>query len=248
MWWLLMIFLASIGGMWHSFDSIRIALFSGNLSNFTINEVEQNGIGDERFVQIDKVVWDGSMVYEAKPLPNGEIGQLSEVKTVILPLMSIQEFGLRSQNFKSKIKVLVKYEMPNHTILADLKGENPLEKLVTDKSKISLLKRKNWMPEKTTEFGEEFSVSGLTQVGLNSIDKESKNLIASLNHEISPDLVFIDVGSKPSSLTYGLLIFSISLIGFATSSFFGFAFVRNIFNYLKNGSDTKNDDELISLS
>jgi hypothetical protein len=233
----LIVFFISLIGLVISFDKIRVSLFHSDLATFDIKEVEANGVGNKRYLQINKGVWDGSLVYEAETYRNGEIDSFSKVKSVIIPLMSRTEFDSQTENGVSKIRVLVKFNMPDGTTVSNLEGVNPLiSGNIADPKKV-------WKPEQTKEIGEEFSVNGLTLVGINSLDSKSRKLLTSLEHEISPDVIFIEAGSKPGSLTYGLIILGISLVGFIGSPIIAYG------NYLAIKDNVPmDDDEPISLN
>lgn len=225
MWIFIIIILASLVGLWNGFDTMRVAYFSSDQATFSIKEVEENGIGGNRFIKVEKAGWDGSYVYEVdkkdvyKSFRDGKetVSPDAKVPRIIIPLLSEENFLSQSDGTVSKLSVLAKYEMPSSFTYKDLE---------------------NWRPENTTGPGEEFSVSGVTLVGLDSIDKDSKNLISTLKYEISPDVIFLNAGSVPKSFQRGLTIFSISGVAFLVSLLYFWLLLLRISNRLKMKSDT----------
>lgn len=234
MWIFIIIFFASLVGLWNGFDTMRVAYFSKDQATFSIKDVEDRGIGGNRFTKVEKAIWDGSYVYEVskkevhKNLRGGgeTVDPDAKVPKVIIPLLSQENFQSQSEGARTKLSVLAKYEMPSSFTYKDLE---------------------NWRPENTAGAGEEFSVSGVTLVGLNSIDKESKNLISTLEYEISPEVVFLNAGSVPGSFQRGLVIFAVSGIAFLASLLYFLLLLRGIGAKLQMKSDV-NTEEITTLN
>ena len=71
---------------------------------------------------------------------------------------------------------------------------------------------------------EEVTIQGVTMVGFDSIDDESKSLIESMNMQLSDSVIFIEEGTEPRSLITNLAMFIPSSLFFA---FFGFGLIKS---------------------
>ncbi|HRH47084.1 MAG TPA: hypothetical protein PKY82_35890, partial [Pyrinomonadaceae bacterium] len=133
------------------------------------------------------------------------------------------ELNSQLENKNSKVKVLVKYYLPNETKLENLD---------------------TWLPDDKVKATDEFSVSGVTLVGFDSIDSESQRLISSLKHEISNDVIFLRAGDKPNPLTFGFIILGISLIGTILPPFASY----KIYIWNKYGRPSESDPTPLNLN
>ncbi|MFC7047785.1 TerB family tellurite resistance protein [Emcibacter nanhaiensis] len=93
--------------------------------------------------------------------------------------------------------------------------------LVKKDAHTNVSRLEQWMIENGAD-EEKVEVQGVTLVGFDSIDDSSRNLIESMDMKISDDVVFLEEGKKPESMTKNLLIFipSALFLLFVIYSFF----------------------------
>lgn len=179
----LIVFVLACMGLWYGGDGLWVNMTSGKLTTFSIETVEEHGIGNNRYINITGGTWGQGYVYEYDQKTNN-------VKYIIFPLESLVTFEAVTDGEDASIHVLVKKKANTHTMRLDDWAEN------------------NGASDVQVE------IQGVTMVGFDSIDEESRKLIESMDMKISENVIFIEEGAEPRSLTKNLLMFVPSLLFF----------------------------------
>lgn len=188
---LALLLFGSFYGFWWGFDSVRVSHYSSELATFTMDDIEKNGIGDKRYIKITDAFWDGSYVYQAKVKKRDrEVKPDTEIEFIEYPLLSTNDAAAMSEGKPVTAKVIVLRNLDN----------------------VKFKDLESWT-EQNVKYGRTTDVEGVTRVGLDSLESESKRILQSLDMKINDDVIFVEAGRKPNSTVYGLGVLLASAIG-----------------------------------
>lgn len=119
------------------------------------------------------------------------------------------------QNTNQLDHVIFALESPETYIALEQGKSAPVHVLVKKKTDVHVDKLEEWVQQNGGS-DEEVEIQGVTLVGFDSIDDESKSLIESMEMQLSDNVIFIDEGTEPRPITTNLAIFfpSLLFIGF----------------------------------
>ena len=115
---MLIVFVLACMGLWYGGDGLWVNMTSGKLTTFSIESVEEHGIGNNRFVNITGGTWGQGYVYEYDQ-------ETKAVDHVVFALESPETYMAINDGEKAVIHVLVKKKANTSTLrLDDWVGEN----------------------------------------------------------------------------------------------------------------------------
>jgi len=97
---LILLILAGMG-LWHGGDGLWVNMTSGKLTTFSVETVEDHGIGNNRFINITGGTWGGGVAYQYDQ-------DNHQVDFVIYPLVSADTYTEIAEGNDSSIQILVK--------------------------------------------------------------------------------------------------------------------------------------------
>lgn len=171
---------------YNGYDGLR---GSSDLVEYSADEIENKGIGDNRYIKIKNGYSIGQFVYNySKDLPQ-------KASSVIFPLISEEKVN-QFVNGKSDItiKILIKRNTArfNSDCLRDTSCVNDIM-------------------EKQVKNG--FSIKGVTQIGLNDVDDETKRLLSESGFNIDNKVVFLEEDAEPQGATKSILMLIGGILG-----------------------------------
>lgn len=163
----ILIFLFSLLAFKVAINEIWISYFSSKLVTYSMGEIEKNSIGFNRYIQINDAVLDGSYIfqYEASRFAD-ESSPNSNVRYILLPLYGEKDIPLLMNNEKPIVSVLLKYHMGGGT------SNNNIDE---------------WVAKNHPPSGKKFSISGVTNMELDSITSEARNKFESFDTKLVPN-------------------------------------------------------------
>ena len=174
-----------------------------NLKKISLEEVEHNGVGSNRFLEINNCYATGGFVYNV----NKKVGQNDKIDFVVFPIINKTEYQkiLNSALDTSKndgknatTYVLVKRNPNNYydtcangdgSCLNDLIGKSLLE-------------------------SNGFTVKGVTISWLEDLTNEQRQMIKSLHINMSDNVIMLQEDTKPKSKMISIVILAFGIIGF----------------------------------
>jgi hypothetical protein len=183
-------FLALIAFFFLAYNGCDGLTGNKDLVEYSIEKIEQSGTAENRYIQINNGYTTGEFVYHTdKNLPNS-------ANSIIFPLISKSNFekGVKGETNLS-IKVLVQRSSKrfNSHCIEDTSCIND----VVDQQ----MKKKG------------YSVKGLTLIGLNDVDSETKKLLGSSGFNIDSNVVFLEEDMEPTSNTKSILMLIGGILG-----------------------------------
>ncbi|MDR2286616.1 MAG: hypothetical protein LBE04_03960 [Prevotellaceae bacterium] len=186
--------------IYYCFDRIK-----GNhrLKTFSLNEIKENGIGDNRYLEVTNCYTLGSFVYHYNPdNPDYTSG-------IIFPAVTEDEYFAclnEGANIELNTVLLIKRSTnkfnPNcmqgeeHTCLDDLCAD--------------------------------FTIRGMVLLGLDDIDDDDKELIQSLNYNISSNVIFLEEDKTPRGILLSVLMLAAGI----------FAAIIALYIFIKHQKET----------
>jgi hypothetical protein len=198
--------------IYYGYDGMR---GDNDLKKLSMDELMKEGIGDSRYLEITGCYSTADIVYKySQKSPN-------QVTDVIFPVLDSTSFfeaifneiesvygdsSTQSSKFKNKTMLLIKRD-PNkfssncisirddHSCLDDLVHEDSITP---------------------------FSVKGTVLLGLDDLDSETKNLISSLNYNISDKVIFLEENSEPKGKVLSFLMILGGILGLVVVGFYFF--------------------------
>lgn len=76
--------------LWEGFDRVGVAMFNNDLQTFAIGDVESNGVGDARYIEVTSAMPEGTMVYTT----DQDTGQVIDV---VFPVSTFEKVILASE-------------------------------------------------------------------------------------------------------------------------------------------------------
>ncbi|GEM_PF-6870720 len=184
--WKLIAIIALAVLAYNGYDGLR---GSTDLMEYSAKDVESSGIGDNRFIKINDGYTTGEFVY------NYSKGSPQKATSVIFPLIS-DEILTQYINGKSDITIKVLIKRSTSRFSSDC---------VRDTSCI------NDILQKQENSG--FSIQGVTQIGLNDVDDETKRLLSQSGFNIDSKVVFLEEDAEPKSSTKSILMLIGGILG-----------------------------------
>jgi hypothetical protein len=151
--------------LWMGYDDLMVYLNHSEVKTFAIEDIEQGGIGDARYIEVGDGSPIGTFVYETR----------DNVPTKLYyPLLSEESIGafLEDESQPLIAKVVVS----------------------TSKFEAACIEQENCADPGAR------TVRGVVQVGLNSIDQETRDLFADSSFALDENVVYIDADSEPQML------------------------------------------------
>lgn len=188
---------------YYGFDGMR---GDHNLLKISLEELETNGIGDSRYLEITDCYTNGSFVYEYNE------DSPDSVKKVIFAVINREAFeaeGMRLLIFGDSIPV-DSAERPTTRLLV----QRSTSKFKADCGAGDGTCTSDLMDQITS--GEElqgFTLRGTTRLGLDDLSEEDRSLIESLNFNIGDPVVFLEEDAEPQSTTTALAMLIGGIIG-----------------------------------
>ena len=87
----LIIILACGVFLWDGFDQVGVTMFNNEIKNFTIEEVENGGVGDARYIEVTDTFPAGIMVYT-------EDQDTGHVSDVVFPVTTLEKVVLATED------------------------------------------------------------------------------------------------------------------------------------------------------
>ncbi|HEY0738089.1 MAG TPA: hypothetical protein VGD69_24445 [Herpetosiphonaceae bacterium] len=150
-------------------DDLTVYFNHSELQSFTIEDIETNGVGDARYIEVADGSPIGAFVYETKN------GVPVKLYYPLLSNTSIESY-LEDDSQPLIAKVVVSTERFESACVEQ---------------------------ETCAEPGLR-TVSGVVQVGLNSIDQETRDLFADSDFALDENVIYMDMDARPS-IFWGLL-------------------------------------------
>lgn len=177
--------MASVVSVYYGFDGV---ITNQDIVEYTADEIEINGISSNRYIEISDGFTTGNYVYEYT--------SSNSANEIIFPLVGEKQITsfLKEEETALQIKIIVKR---NHKKFKS--------NCITDNTCVNDIIDQ--------QFDSGYTVRGVTLVGFDNIDDETKDLLKSSEFNISDDVIFIEEGSKPRESIYSILMLIGGVIG-----------------------------------
>jgi hypothetical protein len=217
--WLWFLFSLCLNFMWKGGDGLIIKATSWEIKNYSLNDIEKDGVGSSRYVAIKNAIRGDSYVYTKR---------LGMIESVLYPIIS-----------QERLSELAKINMENQEKTEDLLSlttSNPNLKIrAVVKMPVSFSEDKieSWANEYLAR--EEGELEGIVLKGWDAFDTDDSKLLIGMRIGLHDDLIIIEKGKEPP-LIYISLIY---LIGGAL--LYIILFIEPYHQHLNRKSERKNE-------
>lgn len=200
-------------GIWAGLDGLVINFTSNSLQEFTIEDVEKNGVGGNRYVNITGGFRGDMYVYKER---------LGQVESILYPVLSYEMINKIAE--KMSLEKESKGSLLEHT---SLDPDFKIRVMVNWPLSMSADSFKNWVNENLAV--EENDLSGIVLAGWDAFSEDDTKLLRSMGVTFHEDLILIQKGAKPVSPFLNVLYLLCGVAGLY------FLFIRK---YLANRKET----------
>lgn len=187
---------------YYGFDGLR---GDHNLKSMTLEEVEESGVGNSRFLEISNCFGLGNFVYkydEKNP---------DKVTDVIFPVVSKKVFDDYFENISYDGEEIVSGVEEISTVLLVKRSASKFTADCFNNNESCLDDLLDFDDEDFFDNG--FTVKGVTLVGLEDVDSETKELILSLDYKMGDKVLFLEEDAEPRGMLLSFLMLGGGLIG-----------------------------------
>lgn len=170
-------------GVWAGFDGLAINFTSNSIQEFSIEDVEKNGVGGSRYVRIIGGLRGDVYVYKER---------FGQVESILYPVVSYDMIN----RIAAKVDLQQETEgsLLEHTSLSPDFG---IRVVVNWPLSISADSFNNWVNENLAI--EENDLSGIVLAGWDAFNEDDTELLKTMGVSFHEDLILIQKGLKPVS-------------------------------------------------
>ena len=194
--------------VYYGYDGLR---GDSTLKTISLTELETQGVGDSRYLEITDCFTTGVFVYEY------EDDNKDRATSVIFPVINSDAF--LQEILEDEITVADTTDMSIDTLAKEKITTHLLVKRSTDKFNAECAEGDGSCTKDLIEYifgGEEyrgFTLRGTTRIGIDDLDEKDRELIQSLNYNLADQVVYLEEDSEPRGATASILMIAGGILG-----------------------------------
>jgi len=164
-----------------------------DLKTISLKDIESEGIGDSRYIEVTNCYLLGDFVYEY------DEKSPSTITNIIFPIVNKDAYLDFSEDFSLELGEEKSEKQASTILIVKRNKEKFNPNCGTDSTCLDDL----WSVENYAESG--FSIKGVSLLGLDELDEKTRNLILSLDYDLDLNVLYLEEDAEPQGFFMSFL-------------------------------------------